>query len=63
MFKLLRKFKGYRTLALSAVPILVGIATMFGIVVEPDVVVGLIEAIFGVALALLRFDTDTPVGG
>ncbi len=62
IFNLLRKFKGYRTIIASLVLALVGAGQVFGIVLDQDTTMGVVDAVFALVVALLRFDTNTPVG-
>lgn len=62
MFKILRTFKGYRTIIASLVLAGVGALQMFGIVLDQDTTMGVVDAVFALIIAVLRFDTDTPVG-
>lgn len=61
IFGLLRKFKGYRTVSVAVIVGVVGILQTMGIGLDKDVVMGIVDALFALVIAVLRLDTNTEV--
>ena len=54
--------KGYRTIILNGVGIIVALAAGFGVILSPEQVTEIVLGGFALANVFLRFDTDSKVG-